>query len=112
MVQNRKLISIGGNTSEKLTKRFEDEKPKVSFAEWVTEYLQVNLEKDDFLRTYAPNLHKIGITDNILYLKDSKKNKVIEIRMSNGNLESNDDDPIYLQFAWALPELAKLKAKS
>ena len=109
MVKDRKVIAIGGITSEKLEKRHQEENPKISFAEYVDEYLQVKLEHDDFLRTYAPGISKIGITDNILYLKDGKEDKVIEIRLINGILQSNDESPIYTQFAMALPELAKLK---
>lgn len=109
MVKDRKVIAIGGTTSERLEERHKIENPKLSFAEYVDEYLLINLEKDDFLRTYAPGLSKIGITDNVLYLKDSKENKVIEIRLVNGILQSNDENPIYTQFAMALPELAKLK---
>ena len=48
-------------------------------------------------------------TDNVLYLQDENKGIVVEIRMKEGVLQSSDDDPIYLQFAMALPELTKLK---
>jgi len=112
MVQNRKLISIGGDTSDKLTKRFEDEKPKISFAEWVTDYLKVNLEKDDFLRRYAPYIEKIGVTDNRLTLRDNKENKLTDIFMKDGKVYCSVDETtncIHTQFAWALPELARLK---
>jgi len=112
MVKNRKLVSISEEASEKLTKLYKETEPKISFAEWVTEYILINLEKDEFLRRYAPNISKIGITDNILYLKDSKENKIVEIVMKNGKLTSSDDNPIYLQFAWALPELVKLSKKN
>ncbi len=112
MVKNRKLVSIGEEVLDKLSVLWEKSDPKPTFAEWVNGYLLVSLEKDEFLRKYAPNISKIGITDNVLTRKDSKKKKYIEIRMVNGKLTSNDNDPIYLQFAWALPELVKLNQKN
>ena len=62
------------------------------------------------MERYIPNISKIGITDNTLFLKDHKKNKVIEIRWVNNILQSNDDDLKYLQFALAIPEIAELKS--
>lgn len=109
MVKNRKLMSIGEEVSDKLNKLYEKADPKPTFAEWVTDYLLISLEKEEFLQKHAPNISKIGITDNILYLKDSKENKVVEITTKNGKLVSSDDNPIYLQFAWALPDVVKLK---
>jgi len=85
---------------------------KISFTQWVSDYLLMNLEKEEFLKIYAPYLSKIGIQDNVLFIRDSKKDKIIEIRLVNNKLYSNDDEPIYLQFALALPELARLKSKS
>ena len=80
-----------------------------SFSAWISEYVLMNLEKDDFLHAYAPYISKIGIIDNVLTLKDSKKNCYVEVRMVNGKLQSDDGDPIYIQYAMALPELGQLK---
>jgi len=80
-----------------------------SVRKYVNEILMMNIERDEFLKSYAPYISKIGIQDNVLYLKDSKNNTVVEIRLVNGQLQSNHDDPIYLQYAMALPELMQLK---
>lgn len=109
MTTNRNNISVLTEVYKKIKERYESEDTKISFVSWVSDYILMNLEKDDFLSWYAPNLHKIGITDNVLYIKDSKKNKIVEIRMIGGKLQSSDDDPIYLHYAMALPELIKLK---
>jgi len=108
-VAERNNISVLANVFDKAKARFEKEDTGQSFVKWISDYLMLNLEKDEFLMQYAPNLHKIGITGNVLYIKDSKKNKIVEIRMTNGKLVSSDDDPLYLHFAMALPELVKLK---
>jgi len=95
---NRNNIAVLRDVYEKIRQRYTDEQTDVSFVKWFSDYVLMNLEKDEYLSTYAPNLHKIGITDNILYLKDSKKNKIVEIRMVNGKLHSNDADPMYLLY--------------
>jgi len=85
------------------------EKKGISIRKYVYDVLLMNLEKEEFLRQYVPFLSIIGIQDNILYIKDAKKDKIIEIRMKNGKLQSNDSNPTYLQYAMALPELVRLK---
>jgi len=101
-------VDIERNLHQKLVKNAESS--GTSLRKYVNELLLMNLEKDEFLSKYAPFLHKIGIQDNALYIKDSKNNKLVEIRLKNGKLQSNDDDPIYLQYAMALPELSRLKS--
>ena len=105
----RKSLSVLNVVYEKLRVSYESEKSEKSFVKWVSDYLLVNLEKDEFVRRYAPFIHRIGFEDNVLYLRDSKKKQIIEIRLKDGKLQSSEEDPIYLQFAMALPELARLK---
>ena len=72
----------------------------------------MNIEKDELLRKRAPSLELIAEPSDVMYIKNHKDGKIIEIRIGkNGKLVANDDDPIYLQFAWALPEISKLKLK-
>ncbi len=106
----RKNLSVHSEVYNVIKARYDKESPDQSFTKWVSSYLLVNLEKDEFLTQYAPYISKIGIHDNVLTLKDSKKNKYVEIRMKNGLLQSNDDNPIYLQYALALPEIVALKS--
>ena len=46
MVKDRKLVSVAGITAERLSKRHKEENPKLTFPDWVDEYLVMNLEKD------------------------------------------------------------------
>jgi len=106
---HRKNLSVHTEIYDKVKDRFESEGSNQSFTKWISEYLLMNLEKDEFLTQYAPFVSKIGIQGNVLTLKDSKKNKYVEIRMVNGRLQSDNDDPIYLQYALALPEIIALR---
>ena len=106
----RKSLTILNDAFNKIKSRYDIENTDKSFVKWVSEYLLMNLERDDFLAKYAPFLHTIGIQDNSLYLKDSKTDKVIEINYKDGKLQCSEDNPIYLQYAMAMPELARLKS--
>ena len=86
-------------------------KNKRETKEYINEILELNVEKDKMLQIHTPSLEMIGVSNQVLYIKDNRKNKIVEIRMSEGRLFCTDDDPIYLQFAWALPELAKLNTQ-
>lgn len=107
----RKNLSVLEKVFDVAYARYKKDYPdeKIGFTQYISDYILMNIEKDQLLSKYAPNIHKIGITDNVLFLKDTKKNKIVEIRMNKGKLESSDEDPIYTNYAWALPELAKLK---
>lgn len=95
---------------EKISKQAE--KNGTSVRKLVNETLLMILEKDEFLSRFAPSISKIGIQDNVMYLRDSRKDKVIEIRMKDGKLQCNDNDPIYLQYALALLEIVRLNENS
>jgi hypothetical protein len=69
------------------------------------------------LKIYAPSLSIIGYDDNVLYIKDSKKDKgkFAEITLKNDklycNLDSEDEYCIHIRFAFAIPEVARLNLK-
>lgn len=88
------------------------QKYKRETKDYINEILELNVEKDKMLQKYAPGLEVIGVPNEVLYIKDHKQDKIVEIRMKNGKLYCTDEDPIYLQFAWALPELSKLKSNT
>lgn len=106
----RKSLTVLNEVFDKVKARYDSEKSGgKSFIGWLSEYLLMNLERDEFVRQYAPYISKIGIQENTLFLKDTKKDKIIEVRLVNNKLQCTDDDPIYLQYAIAMPELARLK---
>lgn|SRR3989338_3464348 len=108
----RKNLSVLNNVYDKVKSRYDVEKTDLSFVKWVSEYLLMNLEKDEFVRGYAPFLSKVGIQDNRLIIKDSKKNQFAEVYLKNNQLFCTLDessDCMHIHFALALPELARLK---
>lgn len=81
------------------------------FGGFVNELLHDILEKDEFLRHYAPFLSEEGCTRDTLYIKDFKENKTAEIRISENKLHCslcNSFACFHIQFAMATPRVAKL----
>ncbi len=109
--QGRKNLTVLETVVDQARKRYENDHGDKSFIKWVSEYLLMNLEKDEFVGKYFQYLSFVGVHDNVLIIKDSRKPMFIEIRKIKGKLHSSDDDPIYLQFALAIPELSRLNDK-
>lgn len=109
--EGRKNLTVLENVVIEARKRYSRSNIDKSFVKWISEYLLMNLEKDEFVSSYFEYISIVGIHDNVLILKDSRKPLFIEIRKVNGVLKSSNDDPIYIQFALVIPELIRLKDK-
>jgi len=82
---------------------------------YINELLAMNIEKDAFLKKYAPFLEKVGLRDNVLLLKDNKLHEYVEIFLKNEKLYCAEDESancIHIHFALALPELGRITSKN
>lgn len=82
--------------------------------EYINAVLTEVLEKDKFLRTYAPYLFKVGYNDNILFIKDGSLGKTAEVFLKDKALYCSvceSKDCVHIHYALALPEVAKLYLK-
>jgi hypothetical protein len=99
--------------SEELKKR--PTQTKEDLGAFVNDLLTDVLDKDDFLRIYAPAISYNNVYDNILYLKDSRiKNKEIEVYLNKGELWCDHDKSScceHIRYAFAIPEVAKLNLR-
>lgn len=82
-----------------------------SAKDYINTVLMEAIERDKFLRSYAPSLSKVGYEDDILFIWDTKLGKTAEIYLRDRSLycsvcESNDC--VHIHYALALPEVAKL----
>ena len=85
----------------------------LTLVDYVNETILQNVEKDAFLKTYAPPIKKISTGDTII-LRDIKIKKIVEVYLKEGKLYcSNDEghDCIHIHFALGLPEVGRLKKK-
>ena len=115
----RKSLTVLNEVHSKAFSRWEqeksEEKTNMSFIKWFSEYILLNLEKDEYIALYAPYLEKVGITDNRLTIRDTKRDKLTDVFLKDGKFFCNLDernDCEHIHFALALPELARLKSKN
>lgn len=90
------------------------EKMRWNTKEYINTVLAEALERDEFLQTYAPYLSKVGYQDNILFIRDAKKNKTAEVYLKDralycGLCESKDC--MHIHYAFVLPEVVKMFLK-
>lgn len=90
------------------------EKMRWNTKEYINSVLAEALERDKFLQTYAPYLSKVAYQENILFIRDMKKNKTAEVFLKDralycGLCESKDC--VHIRYAFVLPEVTKMFLK-
>lgn len=85
----------------------------LTLVEYVNETILQSVEKDAFLKSYAPYIEKISTGDTII-LRDNKIKKIVEVYLKEGRMYCTNDeghDCIHIHFALGLPEVGRLKKK-
>lgn len=85
----------------------------LTLVDYVNDIISQSIEKEAFLKSYAPYLEKISAGDTII-LRDTKIKKIVEVYLKDSKLHcSNDEnhDCIHVYYAMGLPEVGKLKKK-
>jgi len=109
--ENRKSLSILKDVYDKCHIRYVEETgdpDNDSVTRWTSDYLNNNLTKDETVRKNLPEIMEIAVKNKTLFLKDGKKNKLIEIKVEKGLLKSNDPDSKYIQFAMTSSNILRL----
>lgn len=85
----------------------------LTLVDYVNETILQSVEKDTFMKTYAPHIEKISTGDTII-LRDNKIKKIVEVYLKEGKMHCTNDenhDCIHIHFALGLPEVGRLKKK-
>lgn len=108
---------MSGEPLRKLEARYDLEKkkrPSLSFATFLAESALMELERRDMLKESGFVSLVTYTDDNILILKDARKQgKFVEVQIRNKKVKCLDDDSfdcIHCGFALALPEVRKALA--
>ena len=86
----------------------------MSLTQWVSDKLLMVIEKNDFLKDYAPFLSKIAVTENSVILRDEKLRRLVEVIYRNNRFWCDVDENeccVHIHFALALPELARIQRR-
>lgn len=116
LTKGDKQIQIHRDLVERLTSKWEERKAKLpqtnkTFNGFVNELLSDFIEKDNFLQRYAPALSLESHSFNVLFVRDSKRRALAEIYRHDKKIKCalcNKFDCEHVQFALAIPEVAKL----
>lgn len=110
----QKTVTMSGEALRQLEKKYEEEKkrrPSLSFASFISESALMELERKNML-SEAQFISVVGFNDDILTLKDARKNsKFFEVQIRERKLrcitDKNSPDCAHVGFAYALPEVRK-----
>jgi hypothetical protein len=109
----QKTITLSGMQLKKLEARYDKElkkRPELSFAAFIAESALLELERKDMLRE-AGFISYSAFEDNVLFLKDSRKeNRIFEVQILDKKLKCLTDDDFdcaHVGFAMALPEVRR-----
>lgn len=111
--EGQKTVTLSGEQLKKLEARYDKERKKnsaLSFASFVADSALMELERKDMIRE-AGFISYSAFEDNVLFLKDSRKeNRIFEVQIVNRKLKCLTDDDFdcaHVGFALALPEVRK-----
>jgi hypothetical protein len=110
----RHNLTVTAEIYERVSKIYKKEKTDKSLTQWISDKLLMVLEKDEFLKSYAPFLSKIAVNENSVILRDEKLQRLVEIIYRNNKFWCDVDEKeccAHVHFALALPELVKLRSK-
>ena len=85
---------------------------RINIKEYVNEFLQGYLEKEEFLARVAPSLSVDSYQGNRITLKDIKKKILVDVFYVSGELQCEADQSnncIHTKFIWMIPEISKIK---
>ncbi|MDR4490868.1 MAG: hypothetical protein R2685_08195 [Candidatus Nitrosocosmicus sp.] len=85
---------------------------RLNIKEYVNDFLQLYLEKEEFLSWVAPSLSVDSYEGNRITLKDTNKKVLVDVFYSNGELQCDVDQSnncIHTKFIWMIPEISKIK---
>ena len=106
-------LSMSEEKFSKLENAWKKSDSDKSIPGWIMDSILMQLEKEDFLQTYAPFLSKKIVDGNSVVLRDDKLGRLVEVTYRKGKLwcDIDEDDCCpHVHFALCLPELAKLKS--
>lgn len=110
----RHNLTVTSEIYDRVAKIYKKEKTDKSLTQWISDKLLMILEKDHFLKDYAPFLSKVAIDGNSIIIRDEKMKRLVEIIYRENKFWCDVDDKeccVHVHFALALPELTELGNK-
>ena len=114
MEGKRHNLTVKNEVYDKIAKIFNKEKSDKSFTQWISDQLTMIIEKEEFLKFYAPHLTKVTIQNCSIILRDDNLKRLVEVTYRKNRFLCDVDKKdccVHIQFVLALPEIGKFKMK-
>ncbi len=114
MQPKRHNLTVTSEIYDKIARIYRKDRSDKSLTQWISDKLLMVIEKDEFLRGYAPYISKVAVDGNSVILRDEKLKRLVEITYRGNKFWCDVDEKdccVHVHFALALPELSTLKRK-
>ncbi|MCL4436383.1 MAG: hypothetical protein M1387_06695 [Thaumarchaeota archaeon] len=94
----------------RLEEVYKNKPRKPELSTFIQDILWEVIESEEILRRYGPFLSKFAVEPGKVFLRDNRKDTLVELDFRDGELFCQEDerfDCVHVGFAWALPEVYK-----
>jgi len=102
--------ALASKVQARLEEVYKNKQRKPELSTYIQDILWEVIESEEILRRYGPFLSKFAVEDDKVFLRDNRKNTLVELDFRDGELFCQEDerfDCVHVGFAWALPEVYK-----
>ena len=93
---------------ETYNKETSREKVKLSLSKWTEKYLWDVIEENEAWRGYMPFLQEEEITEEGIFIRDNRLNRLVQLSIKEGDLFCDLDrasNCVHIGFAWSIPQV-------
>ncbi len=99
---------LANKVQARLEEAYKNKPRKPELSTYIQDILWEIIESEETLRRYGPFLSKFAVEDDKVFLRDNRKNTLVELNLKDGELFCQEDEQtncVHVGFAWALPEV-------
>lgn len=104
----KEIVTVDVYKENYIPLKHEAHAKRYGVAEYVNHKLQLALERERFLHSYAPHLSVDSCEGDIIVIRDDSIRGFVELRLRDNSLQCDHDnttDCIHTRFAWASNEI-------
>lgn len=105
-------LTVRTRVFDRMKKIFESAITTKKVTPFLSDFIEDIMDKEDVVKSSFPDFESLGNRDGILYIKNKSTKEIAEITSDGaGQLKSSIDDPLFLQYAWAISDISLHKDK-
>lgn len=86
-------------------------KDAIRFSTYVNKLIEQALDREEFLARTAPNMTFVGVIEDVMHIRDEKKNRTFQVKKQGRRVKCLEDDDSccdHAIYAMCSPEVTKL----